>query len=195
LELIDSNGDLPYGSASLSLTSLLHYDHQATEWQLRPLPFYCPLSGRQVGEMSIKLGNNLALTDRSEHYRVESTVPMKVAQPVLYNDDESRLIQRISKFKTAHNSVLMGIGSQNVGNAEKLFQRENEKIVLLHRQKKELESIQEYKNSHKQELMGKICSEALDRFCLADCHIGLPRYVVHMHTNGSRQHRKVYLKT
>lgn len=29
-----------------------------------------------------------------------------------YNDEESRVIQRISKFKNAHHSLLLGIGSQ-----------------------------------------------------------------------------------
>jgi len=36
---------------------------------------------------------------------------------VSYNDDESRMIHKISKFKTAHNSLLLGIGSTNSGNA------------------------------------------------------------------------------
>lgn len=34
----------------------------------------------------------------------------------------------------------------------------------MHRKKKELESIQEYKNTHKEELMGKLLDDAINRY-------------------------------
>lgn len=60
---------------------------------------------------------------------------------VNYNDDESRMIQRISKFKTATNSLLLGIGATRDAHPERIFESEGDRTVLMHRQKKELESI------------------------------------------------------
>jgi len=60
------------------------------------------------------------MIDRQQHYKIQSNTPMQVndyKSYVSYNDDESRMIHKISKFKTAHNSLLLGIGSTNSGNA------------------------------------------------------------------------------
>jgi hypothetical protein len=47
------------------------------------------------------------------------------------------MIQRISKFKTNTNSLLLGIGSNGKeANGERFFESENDKIFLMHRQKK-----------------------------------------------------------
>lgn len=62
----------------------------------------------------MKLGNRLELRDRQDHYRVQSSTPMElgaIKAQVNYNDDESRMIQRISKFKSASHSLLLGIGA------------------------------------------------------------------------------------
>jgi hypothetical protein len=100
---------------------------------------------------------------------VQSSTPMEVAAlkaQVDYNDDESRMIHRISKFKTATHSLLLGIGATREARPERIFEAEGDRTVLMHRQKKELESILEYKNSHKSELMDKLFNEAIDRYFL-----------------------------
>jgi hypothetical protein len=51
------------------------------------------------------------------------------------------MIQRISKFKSASHSLLLGIGATRDARPEKIFEQESDKTVLMHRQKKELESI------------------------------------------------------
>lgn len=51
-----------------------------------------------------------------------------------YNDEESRMIQRISKFKTATHSLLLGIGTS----PPSLLEGDTDRTILMHRQKKEL---------------------------------------------------------
>lgn len=61
---------------------------------------------------------------KNEQYKIQSTKPMQVndfKSLINYNDEESRMIQRISKFKTNSNSLLLGIGQMNEANAEKYF--------------------------------------------------------------------------
>ena len=41
----------------------------------------------------------------------------KYKSNISYTDDESRMIHRISKFKTSHNSLLLGIGQNKNINA------------------------------------------------------------------------------
>ena len=66
------------------------------------------------------------------------------------------MIQRISKFKSSSQSLLMGIGSGRRGRAEEYFEKERDRMVVMHRQQKELDSIQEYKESRKEEYMEKV---------------------------------------
>lgn len=109
-----------YGYSKISLHSLLYFEEQQTEWKLQPIDFYSPLDGHKLGTMSLKVSNELRMVDKQQHYKIQSNTPMQVTDYksfMTFNDDESRMIHRISKFKTAHNSLLLGIGSSNQGNA------------------------------------------------------------------------------
>jgi hypothetical protein len=124
LELIDQRGMFVMAYAKLSLKSILFHEDRPTEWQLKPLSLFCPLDGEKVGELSLKLGNSLILSDRNEHYKVQSSTPMEInnfKSLVNYNDDESRMIQRISKFKTNSHSLLLGIGTTRDAQPERFF--------------------------------------------------------------------------
>ena len=87
------------------------------------------------------------------------------------------MIQRISKFKSNSQSLLMGIGSGRRGRAEEYFEKERDRMVAMHRQQKELDSIQEYKESRKEEYMEKVFNEALEQFQLHPCPIGRPAFL------------------
>jgi hypothetical protein len=78
------------GYAKISLKTILYYEDHPTEWQLKSIPFYCTLDGRKVGEMSVKFGNKLELIDKNDHYKIQSTTPMKITNMkslINYNDD------------------------------------------------------------------------------------------------------------
>lgn len=114
VELVDQRGLFILAYGKLALRSLLHYEDHPTEWQLKPLPLFSPLDGSKIAELSIKMGNTLVLSDHQQHYKVQSSTPMELnnlKNLVNYNDEESRMIQRISKFKTNTNSLLLGIGA------------------------------------------------------------------------------------
>jgi hypothetical protein len=114
LELVDKKGLFVYAYAKLNLSSLLYFEDQLTEWNLKPLDFFSVLEGTKIGTMSLKVSNELKLADRQQHYKIQSNTPMQVSDHISgisYNDDESRMIHRISKFKAAHNSLLLGLGA------------------------------------------------------------------------------------
>jgi hypothetical protein len=65
-----------FAYAKINLKSILFFEDQATEWQLKPVSFYSTLDGSKIGEMSVKFGNRLETIDKNEHYKIQSTTPM-----------------------------------------------------------------------------------------------------------------------
>lgn len=97
----------------------------------------------------------------------------------MYNDKESRLIQRINQYKNLHTNIIPGPSSQSA-----------DKNILMHQKRKELEQIEQYKEMTKGEYMEKVFGEAIEQYHTEPIEVGECKYVHFVYSNHTDRHQK-----
>ena len=98
---------------------------------------------------------------------------------------ESRILQRISKYKMSNSSIIPSMHKKD--------QMINTSM-LMYSKKKELDSIIHYKESHKEQYMEHVVNEAMEKYNTETAQLGEVRYFHVKFTNSDNKTKKISFK-
>ena len=208
----DSSSGMELCSGKIDYEQLLYYsaegEQKREQWVEKVALFAIENSSQLVGFMHVELSNSLC-SIASQH-RHKNTVKMSLEPMTVEiggntyinsslgvtqgsstvaqgkkNDKESRIINRINSYKNAQSNVLLRPEREGGDSSN------TDKNLLLHRKRRELEKIHEFKQTTKDQYMSKIFNEAIETYHTDSCELAECKYVCYRYANTTGRHQRV----